>query len=107
MSRVGHILPYLGAASLVTKTRFSMDRPTLDAAHLGSQSARDDTNPYFQLVMDFFNYRKYGFVSSLALCDPRCAASNVGRSIEKRVLVTNDAAPRYGRIWPTLDISSE
>ena len=55
MSRVGHLLSYPGAASLITKTRSSMDRPTLDAAHLGSQSAQDDANPYFQLVMDFFN----------------------------------------------------
>ena len=32
-----------------------MDRATLDATHLGSESSRNDANPYYSLVMDYFN----------------------------------------------------
>ena len=55
MARVGHLLAYPGATALVTKTRLSMDRATLDATHLGSESSRNDANPYYSLVMDYFN----------------------------------------------------
>ena len=55
MARVGHLLSYPGATSLITKTRSSMDRMNLDATHLGSESARNEANPYYQLVMDYFN----------------------------------------------------
>ena len=38
MARVGHLLSYPGATYLVTRSRSSMDRATLDTAHLGSES---------------------------------------------------------------------
>ena len=50
MARVGHSLAYAGATSLITKTRSSIDRVSLDAYHLRSESASNDVNPYYQLV---------------------------------------------------------
>jgi hypothetical protein len=53
--RILHLLNYPGAAALWTKTRSSYDRITLDAMHLGSQSSRDEVDPYVSLADLFYN----------------------------------------------------
>ena len=55
MARICHILIHPGAASLVTATWSTMERDTLDLMHLGSDTAKLEANPYYQLVMEFYN----------------------------------------------------
>ena len=56
MARLCHILIHSGATSMLTATRSSIERETLDSIHVASDTAELEATPYNQVVMDLSDY---------------------------------------------------